>query len=93
MAASNHPGPINIGTPHEISMLELAETIRRLTGCNSEITFIERPTDDPSVRRPDITLARELLDWKPTTPFEDGLKQTIAWFREQLEMPSKQSQK
>ena len=93
MAASDHPGPINIGTPHEISMLELAETIRRLTGCSSEITFIERPTDDPSLRRPDITLARELLDWKPTTPFEDGLKRTIAWFREQLEMPSKQSRK
>ena len=87
MAASDHPGPINIGTPHEVSILELAETIRRLAGSSSKITFIERPTDDPTVRRPDIALARELLDWKPTTPFEDGLKRTIAWFREQLKMP------
>ena len=87
MAASDHPGPINVGTPHEVSILELAETIRRLAGSSSKITFIERPTDDPTVRRPDIALARELLDWKPTTPFEDGLKRTIAWFREQLKMP------
>ena len=88
MAASDHPGPINVGTPHEVSILELAETIRRLAGSSSKITFIERPTDDPTVRRPDIALARELLGWKPTTPFEDGLKRTIAWFREQLKMPS-----
>ena len=85
MAASDHLGPINVGTPHEVSMLELAETIRRLAGSSSEITFIERPTDDPTVRCPDITLARELLDWKPTTPFEEGLMRTIAWFREQLQ--------
>jgi dTDP-glucose 4,6-dehydratase len=87
MAGSHHPGPINIGSQHEVSVLELAETIRRLAGSSSEITFIERPTDDPTVRRPDVTLACELLRWKPTTPFEDGLKRTIAWFRDQLEMP------
>ena len=84
MAASNHLGPINVGTPHEVSMLELAETIRRLAGSSSGITFIERPTDDPTMRCPDITLARELLGWKPTTSFEDGLKRTITWFREQF---------
>jgi dTDP-glucose 4,6-dehydratase len=87
MAASDHPGPINVGSPHEISMLELAETIRQLAGSSSQITFIERPTDDPTVRRPDITLARELLGWEPTTPFEDGLKRTLTWFREQMKMP------
>ena len=87
MAVSNHPGPINVGSPHEVSMLELAETIRRLAGSSSEITFIERPTDDPAVRRPDITLAHEVLGWKPATPFEDGLKRTIAWFGEQIKMP------
>jgi dTDP-glucose 4,6-dehydratase len=87
MAASDHPGPINVGSLHEISMLELAETIRQLAGSSSEITFVERPTDDPTVRRPDITLARELLGWEPTTPFEDGLKRTLAWFREQIKMP------
>jgi dTDP-glucose 4,6-dehydratase len=83
MAASDHPGPVNIGTPHEVSMLELAETIRRIAGSSSEISFIERPTDDPTIRCPDISLAGELLDWKPTTPFEEGLERTIAWFREQ----------
>jgi dTDP-glucose 4,6-dehydratase len=87
MAASDHPGPINVGTPHEVSMLELAQTIRQLAGSSSEITFIERPTDDPTVRRPDITLARELLGWEPTMPSEDGLKLTLAWFREQMKMP------
>jgi dTDP-glucose 4,6-dehydratase len=87
MAASDHSGPVNIGTPHEVSMLELAETIRRLAGSSSEIIFIERPIDDPTMRRPDITLARELLGWKPMTPFEDGLKRTIRWFREQQKMP------
>jgi dTDP-glucose 4,6-dehydratase len=83
MAASDHPGPVNIGTPHEVSVLELAETIKRLCGSSSEIRFIERPEDDPTVRQPDITLAREVLGWEPVVPFEDGLKRTIAWFRDQ----------
>ena len=87
MTASDHPGPVNIGSPNEVSILELAKTVRRLAGSSSEIIFIERPIDDPTVRRPDITLARELLGWKPTTPFEDGLKRTIAWFGEQLKTP------
>jgi dTDP-glucose 4,6-dehydratase len=87
MAASDHPGPINVGTPHEVTMLELAETIRQLAGSSSEITFIERPIDDPTMRRPDITLAREVLGWEPATPFEDGLKRTLTWFREQLKTP------
>lgn len=91
MAASDHPGPVNVGARHEVSMLELAEIIRQLAGSSSAITFVERPTDDPTVRRPDLTLAREVLGWEPATPFEDGLKRTIAWFREQIneqiEMP------
>ena len=83
MAASDHPGPINIGTPHEVSMLQLAETIRDLCESSSPIEFIPRPEDDPTVRNPDITLAREVLGWEPVVPFEEGLKRTIAWFREQ----------
>ena len=83
MAASDHSGPINIGTPHEMTMLDLAQTIKRLCDSSSEIRFIERPTDDPEVRRPDITLAREVLGWEPVVPFEEGMKRTIAWFREQ----------
>lgn len=64
-------------------MLELADTIKRLCGSSSEIRFIARPEDDPEVRQPDIALAREVLGWEPVVPFEEGLKRTIAWFREQ----------
>ena len=83
MAGSDHAGPINVGTPHEVSMLELAEKIRELCESSSEITFIPRPEDDPTVRQPDIALARGVLGWEPVVPFEEGLKRTIAWFREQ----------
>ncbi len=77
---SDLEGPVNIGNPHEVSVLHLAETIRRLTGSNSEITFIERPVDDPSVRQPDIGLAIRELGWEPKVDFEDGLSRTIEWF-------------
>ncbi len=83
---SDLAGPVNIGNPHEVSVLHLAETIRDLTGSSSEIVFIDRPTDDPSVRQPDITLAREALGWEPTVGFEDGLRRTIAWFRQHPEL-------
>ena len=79
---SDLPGPVNIGNPHETSVLHLAETIKRITGSESEITFIERPVDDPSIRQPDITLAKRELGWEPTVGFEDGLTRTIGWFRE-----------
>ncbi len=77
-------GPVNIGNPHETSVLHLAETIKRLTDSDSEITFIERPTDDPSIRQPDITMAQRDLGWEPTVTFEEGLSRTIAYFREHL---------
>jgi dTDP-glucose 4,6-dehydratase len=83
MAASGHEGPINIGTPYEVSMLQLAETINELCGGRSQVGFIERPQDDPEVRKPDITLAREVLGWEPVVPFDEGLKRTIEWFRTQ----------
>lgn len=73
-------GPVNIGNPHETSVLHLAETIKRLTGSDSPIVFVERPTDDPTVRQPDISLARMALGWQPTIGFEDGLRCTLAWF-------------
>jgi dTDP-glucose 4,6-dehydratase len=78
---SDLAGPVNIGNPHETSVLQLAETIKRLTGSSSEIVFIDRPVDDPSVRRPDISLARTQLDWEPRVGFEEGLERTVAWFR------------
>jgi len=78
-------GPVNIGNPHETSVLHLAQTIRRLTGSSSEIVFVPRPEDDPSVRQPDIGLARRELGWEPAVTFEDGLARTISWFRQHPE--------
>ncbi len=75
-------GPVNLGNPHEVTVLELAETIRSLTGSGSEIRFGERPVDDPERRQPDITLARSRLDWEPRTSLEEGLRKTIDWARE-----------
>ncbi len=81
---SGHPGPMNIGNPHELSVLALAETIRDLVASASPIEFIGRPEDDPTVRQPDIALARRELGWEPSVPLLDGLKRTIGWFRETL---------
>lgn len=75
-------GPVNLGNPYEISMLDLARWIRDLVGSSSPITHLERPLDDPTVRRPDITLARHRLGWSPNTPVADALEHTIAWFRQ-----------
>ncbi len=83
---SPHPGPVNIGNPHELSVLELAETIRDLCGSESPVTFVPRPEDDPCVRRPDLSLANELLDWAPSVGLSDGLKRTIEWFRGQPQL-------
>jgi dTDP-glucose 4,6-dehydratase len=81
MLGSGHAGPINIGNPHEVSMLELATTIRELCDSSSDIVHVDRPEDDPTIRQPDITLAREVLGWEPTIEFRDGLARTIAYFR------------
>ncbi len=83
---SDLAGPVNIGNPHETSVLHLAETIKRLTGSDSEIVFIERPTDDPTVRQPDITLARTELGWEPKIGYEEGLERTLAYFRDHPEL-------
>jgi dTDP-glucose 4,6-dehydratase len=78
---SNEPDPVNIGNPSELSVLEFARTIRRLTGTSSEIVFKPLPEDDPKVRQPDITRARALLGWEPRVKLEDGLSRTIDYFR------------
>jgi UDP-glucuronate decarboxylase len=75
-------GPINLGNPGEFSMLELAEQVIRLTGSRSKIIYQPLPADDPRQRKPDISLAKATLDWEPTIPLEDGLKRTIAYFRQ-----------
>lgn len=81
VAAGSHPGPVNIGNPHEITMLHLAEEIRDMTGSSSEIVSVAAPIDDPKRRCPDITLARDYLGWEPTTHLREGLLQTIDWMR------------
>ncbi|UYQ65041.1 UDP-glucuronic acid decarboxylase family protein [Streptomyces peucetius] len=83
LAAAAHGlrGPVNIGNPVEITMLDLARLVIELTGSTSEIRFIERPTDDPAVRCPDITLARDKLEWEPRVSAEEGLRRTVDWFR------------
>ncbi|MFJ8077243.1 UDP-glucuronic acid decarboxylase family protein [Streptomyces sp. NPDC096176] len=85
LAAAAHGlrGPVNIGNPTEVTMLELAGLVIELTGSASKIRYVERPTDDPAVRCPDITLARDKLEWEPGVTVEEGLRRTIAWFREQ----------
>jgi dTDP-glucose 4,6-dehydratase len=69
--------PVNIGNPDEMTLLELAERLQKLTGTTSEIVFEGLPIDDPKVRRPDITRAREILDWEPQVSLEDGLRRTL----------------
>ena len=77
LAGSDEHMPVNIGNPREFTLLELAETVVRLTGSESEIVFEALPEDDPQVRQPDITLARKVLGWEPKVELLDGLKRTI----------------
>ena len=77
-------GPMNIGNPREASILELAELILSLTGSKSKICSAALPEDDPKRRSPDISLAKAQLGWSPSTPLEDGLRETIAYFRKEL---------
>ena len=77
-------GPVNLGNPHETTILELAELIRELSASRSEIVFLPPPPDNPVGRRPDITLAREILGWEPVTPLAHGLRRTIDYFDDLL---------
>ncbi|HBE89423.1 MAG TPA: NAD-dependent dehydratase [Elusimicrobia bacterium] len=81
---SGHNGPMNIGNPHEITLLELAQAVKKITGSRSKIVFRPLPTDDPKVRRPDITQARKVLKWEPKVGLEEGLKKTVAYFRSKV---------
>jgi dTDP-glucose 4,6-dehydratase len=84
LAASGHPGPVNIGGEDEVTVLELALTICELAGAGSDVTFVDLPADDPRLRRPDITAAERLLGWRPRTSMADGLRRTISWAAERL---------
>lgn len=74
-------GPINIGNPGEFTMLELAELVIKLTGSKSKLIFLPKPEDDPKQRRPDISLAKDVLKWTPNVQLEEGLKKTIDYFK------------
>jgi dTDP-glucose 4,6-dehydratase len=84
LAASNVNDPVNIGNPHEMSIEEMARVIITMTGSKSRIVFRALPTDDPKVRRPDITRARTLLGWEPKVPLDQGLTSTIDYFKKKL---------
>lgn len=85
---SDLAGPVNVGNPHEMSVLELANIIRELVGSDSPVEFTDRPQDDPSQRQPDINLARAELHWEPRVDLREGLSKTIAWFRQLAESSS-----
>jgi dTDP-glucose 4,6-dehydratase len=78
---SDDANPTNIGNPSEMTVLQFAQEIKRLTGSQAPIRFLPLPVDDPKIRRPDITKARKLLNWEPQVPLEEGLTRTIEYFR------------
>ena len=80
MKTENFSGPINLGNPSEITILELAKEIIDLTGSNSKIIYKDLPTDDPQMRCPDISLAKKQLDWSPKFDRREGLEKTINYF-------------
>ena len=78
-------GPVNLGNPVEMTVTELAEKVIRLTGSSSSLEYRELPQDDPTRRKPDISLAKKMLGWEPKVSLEDGLKETIAYFETRIE--------
>jgi UDP-glucuronate decarboxylase len=74
-------GPVNLGNPHEFTMLELAREVARHAGVACDVQHRPLPTDDPMQRKPDISLARRVLGWEPTVGLEEGIPRTLEWFR------------
>ncbi len=79
-------GPVNLGNPGEFNVIELADKIIKLTGSNSRIIHLPLPQDDPKQRKPDITLARDILNWEPTINLDEGLQKTIDFFKKELDL-------
>jgi len=77
-------GPVNLGNPGEFTIMELATKVREMTGSNSELVFKPLPQDDPVMRQPDISLAREVLKWEPKVPLDEGLRKTVDYFDDLL---------
>jgi dTDP-glucose 4,6-dehydratase len=82
---SSHSDPVNLGNPIEMSLLEMAEKILQVTGSRSKIIFKPLPEDDPKVRQPDISQARKLLEWEPKVKLEEGLRDTLDYFRKRID--------
>lgn len=82
LAGSGVTDPVNLGNPEEVTVLQLAETVGQLAGGSAEVTFLDRPVDDPEIRKPDISRASEILGWEPKVSLRQGLERTIAWARE-----------
>jgi UDP-glucuronate decarboxylase len=80
-APDDFVGPVNLGNPDEFTVRELAELVLELTNAGSKLIKAPLPEDDPKRRQPDITLARQRLDWRPAVPLREGLQKTIEWFR------------
>ena len=85
LLASGYGSPVNVGSDDERTVKEIAELVIELTGSASEVTYSPLPADDPSQRRPDLTVAKHEIGWKPTTPLRDGLVATIDWFKCRLD--------
>jgi UDP-glucuronate decarboxylase len=79
-SAQDVTGPLNLGNPAELSILEIAQTIIELTASRSKTVHLPLPEDDPKQRRPDISAAERILGWKPSIPFPEGLRRTIGYF-------------
>jgi dTDP-glucose 4,6-dehydratase len=88
MAELDHPGPVNIGNPTELTVAQIARDVVEATGSSSTIEFVPRPQDDPQVRRPDTTLAQQLLGWAPQVDWPDGLRRTVDHFARALTLPA-----
>jgi UDP-glucuronate decarboxylase len=84
-SADDFTGPVNLGNPVEFTMIDLAQTVINLTGSTSKLEYLLLPEDDPRQRQPDISLAQEMLGWQPSVPLEEGLRKTIAYFRESMD--------
>jgi dTDP-glucose 4,6-dehydratase len=81
---SEESDPVNLGNPREMTIAEFARRVIEITGSASEVVHVDLPEDDPKVRQPDITRARELLGWEPAVALDDGLRRTLAYFQEQI---------
>ena len=84
LLVSEHDGPMNLGNPEEVSILELAQAVQTVVGAETGIEFHPRPVDDPQVRRPDTTLAEQVLGWKPQIALLEGLERTLPWFESEV---------